>query len=73
MPIDEGIKDTVIALQLLGLQTTSSHEGKLGRHPIPYIDIESMDAEELQGRYHSEMYKNMPPEELQIKNKLKLF
>lgn len=45
MPIDEGIKEMVIALQLLGINTTASHEGKLDRHPIPYIDIESSDPE----------------------------
>jgi hypothetical protein len=44
MKIDEGIKDTVIALRLLGLNTTQSHEGKLDRYPIPYIDIVSPEA-----------------------------
>lgn len=44
MKIDEGIKDTVIGLRLLGINTTASHEGKLDRYPIPYIDIKSPKA-----------------------------
>lgn len=44
MKIDEGIKDTVIALRLFSINTTASHEGKLDRYPIPYIDIKSLKA-----------------------------
>ncbi len=41
LKIDDGIKDCVIALRLLGLNTTASHEGKIDRYPIPYIDLAS--------------------------------
>ncbi len=44
LEIDTGIKDTVIALRLLGINTTSSHEGKIDRYPVTYIDIKSPEA-----------------------------
>jgi hypothetical protein len=47
LEIDKGIKDTVIALQVLGINTTSSHEGKIDIYPIPYIDIESTGIESI--------------------------
>ena len=41
MPIDEGIKETVIVLQVLGFNTTQSCEGHDGRGlPYPWIMIE---------------------------------
>lgn len=62
-PIDEGIKDTVVALQISGVQTTSSHEGKLHRYPIPYVDIESYEAAALLDSYSSECEQLMSPQE----------
>ncbi len=50
LEIDKGIKDTVIALQVFGINTTSSHEGKMERYPIPYIDVQAADIEELDNR-----------------------
>jgi hypothetical protein len=47
LEIDEGIKDCVIALRLQGINTTSSHEGKIDRYPIPYVDIASPKGERL--------------------------
>ncbi|BCX15756.1 MAG: hypothetical protein KatS3mg097_648 [Candidatus Parcubacteria bacterium] len=39
-PIDEGIKETVIALRIFGLETTGSCEGHLERGlPYPWVDI----------------------------------
>jgi hypothetical protein len=45
--IDEGIKDTVIAFNVLDINTSGSHEGKIDRYPIPYIDIECKNIDEL--------------------------
>lgn len=47
LEIDEGIKETVIALRLLDIHTVSSHEGRFDRYPVPYIDIESEKAIKL--------------------------
>lgn len=53
MPIDEGIKEIVALLQLNGINTTGSHEGKIDRYPIPYVDIESPDIAELEEKFES--------------------
>lgn len=45
--IDEGIKEAVVAFHAFEINTTGSHEGKIDRHPVPYIDVESPDIEEL--------------------------
>lgn len=45
--VDEGIKETVAAFHVMDINTTASHEGKLDRHPIPYIDVESAEAQVL--------------------------
>lgn len=45
--VDEGIKETVAAFHAFEIHTTASHEGKLNRYPIPYIDVESPDIEDL--------------------------
>lgn len=66
--IDEGIKDTVVALQVSGVQTTSSHEGKLYRYPIPYVDIESYEAAALLDDYSSECEQLISPEERDLRN-----
>lgn len=39
--VDEGIKETVAAFHVFDIHTTASHEGKIDRYPIPYIDVES--------------------------------
>lgn len=42
MPVDDGIKSTVVALWVHGLQTTGSCEGHLdGGYPFPWVDIET--------------------------------
>jgi hypothetical protein len=50
--IDEGIKETVAALQLLGLQTIQSCEGHLdrGKQTAPWVDIESPEVRALRSR-----------------------
>lgn len=48
--VDEGIKETVAAFHVFEIHTTASHEGKLDRYPIPYIDVESPDTERLEKR-----------------------
>ena len=45
--IDEGIKETVAILHLFGIPTFSSHEGKIHRYAIPYVDIEAVGLEDL--------------------------
>ncbi len=45
--VDEGIQETVAAFHVFNINTTASHEGKIDRYPIPYIDVESTEAEEL--------------------------
>lgn len=66
-PIDENIKDTVVALQISGVQTTSSHEGKVGHYPIPYVDIESHEAEGLMNRYSEECMQLISQEERDLR------
>lgn len=52
-PIDDGIFDTVVALNLLGIVTTASCEGHIGWGvPHPWIDIEP----ELQQKYLLHQY-----------------
>jgi hypothetical protein len=53
LEIDKGIKDTVIALRLSGVNTTSSHEGKIHRYPVPYIDIASIEGIKLKKERNS--------------------
>lgn len=49
MPIDEGIKDTVIFLNAFEINTVASCEGHLDRGTgAPYIDIESKEVSELE-------------------------
>lgn len=49
MPIDEGIKDTVIFLNAFGINTVASCEGHLDRGTgASYIDIESKEVSELE-------------------------
>lgn len=45
--IDEGVKDTVTVFQVLDINTTGSHEGKVDRYPVPYIDVECSNIYEL--------------------------
>lgn len=43
--VDESIKETIVALKLLGIHTTASCEGHLDHGTFaPYIDIEATDA-----------------------------
>ncbi len=52
--IDEGIKEVIIGLTLLNINTTASCEGHLDRGTFaPYIDIESPKAKVLAERHHS--------------------
>ncbi len=53
LKIDEGIKDTVTSFQLFGINTTSSHEGKIDRYPIPYIDVESNNISDLEEKLNT--------------------
>lgn len=46
--VDEGIKETVAAFHLFGINTIASHEGKINRYPIPYVDVESPDVQEFE-------------------------
>jgi hypothetical protein len=47
-PIDEGIFDTVVALNILGFQTTMSCEGHRERGiAAPWVDIEPLGIQEL--------------------------
>jgi|GEM_PF-2248782 len=63
MHIDDGIKDTVIALRLLGFETTQSHEGKIDRVAYPYVDIStSRTIEQYETRrdtYKTQEYKDI--------------
>lgn len=51
--IDEVIKDTVIAFQVLGINTVSSHEGKIDRYPVPYIDVMAEEVDSLDKKLDS--------------------
>lgn len=48
--VDEGIKETVAAFHVFEINTIASHEGKIDRYPVPYIDVESADIAELDRR-----------------------
>ncbi len=48
--VDEGIKETVAAFHVFEINTISSHEGKIDRYPVPYIDVESAGIVELDRR-----------------------
>jgi hypothetical protein len=52
MPVDEGIRETVAALHVFGIGTSGSHEGKIERHPAPYIDVTSEAAASLYEELH---------------------
>lgn len=72
--IDEGIKDTVVILNLLGINTTSSHEGKIDRYPIPYIDIFSKETENMENLLRAKLADLMSPEEIAVRKETdKLF
>ena len=50
MGIDEGIKELVVSLWALGIQTTGSCEGHKERGcPYPWLDIETPDPDQWQG------------------------
>lgn len=70
LTVDEGIKDAVIALRLLGVNTSSSHEGKIDRHPIPYIDIKSVEAQKLEKLLGTKIKELMTPEEKLIREQI---
>jgi hypothetical protein len=40
--VDKGIRETVAALHLFNIHTTASHEGKMHRYPVPYIDVDTV-------------------------------
>ncbi|HSX14708.1 MAG TPA: hypothetical protein VLE72_02250 [Candidatus Saccharimonadales bacterium] len=44
-PIDDRIKETVVALKLNGFETSGSCEGHLDGFPLPYVDIETDEPE----------------------------
>jgi hypothetical protein len=66
MPIDLGIKDTVIVLNLLGFKTSASCQGHLDWGlPYPWIDFETTDQEvknlmEKQQSVYQKIQKNYP-------------
>lgn len=70
MHIDEGIKDTVIALRLLGINTISSHEGKIDHYPVPYIDIASPESLELEDSWEKKQNELMLPEERLLREEI---
>ncbi len=48
VPVDDGIRDTVIALRLLGIETVFSCEGHLDYgFPCPWVDVAARDAPAL--------------------------
>lgn len=73
MPLDEGISETVVALNVLGIHTTGSCEGHLD-HGVaaPWIDIAAPDTKEAERSWHH-LYQEideqrkagtLPPEQL---------
>lgn len=67
-PIDPGIKEVVIALNLLGIPTRQSCEGHLDWGlPYPWVDFE-IDAVEIRNRY-LEIYEQAQKEESSLKEK----
>src|SRR5690349_16200383 len=50
--IDEGIKETVIALNVLGVHTVMSCEGHLDRGGAPWVDIRAPDVDELRDKMY---------------------
>lgn len=63
LEIDAGIKDAVIVLRLLGINTTASHEGKIDRYPVPYIDIESPQSRILRKQRNLKIFELRSKEE----------
>jgi hypothetical protein len=45
LPIDEGIKDTVTVLNLLGFKTSASCEGHIGLHGYPWVSFAKPEVE----------------------------
>ena len=68
--IDEDIKDSVIVLHLLGINTSSSHKGKIDRYPIPYIDIDSSEAHKLENELASKTDELMSEEERLVRKEI---
>lgn len=70
-PIDPNIKETIIALNVLGIHTSGSCEGHVDRGSGPYVDIESEESEALDARYDAadnEQEKDAIAEEMMRKN-----
>ncbi|MEI6553837.1 MAG: hypothetical protein WCO09_04665 [bacterium] len=65
--VDEGIKETVAAFQLCDVNTTGSHEGKIDRHPAPYIDVMSPDTDLL---YKNLFQSNNEQEKIKIREEI---
>jgi len=65
--VDRGIKQTVATFHLFGISTTASHEGKIHRWPIPYVDVGSPHMWDL----HAELkkLKRLPKKEREKKDK----
>lgn len=51
MPLDAGITDTVIVLNLLGISTTMSCEGHIETSASPYVSFHDPIAEELEEKF----------------------
>lgn len=51
--VDEGIKETVAAFHMFEINTTASHEGKINRHPIPYIDVHNEETKMLYEKFRN--------------------
>lgn len=57
-PVDEGIKETLVALHLLGVNTSGSCEGHLDHGRLsPWIEtIETEEVKELEAKNQSSLY-----------------
>ena len=63
-PIDQGILDTVVAFNAIGLYTTASCEGHIDEGLAhPWIDISCEDAEKLAGKIAWKLYEGKREEE----------
>ncbi|HRH31469.1 MAG TPA: hypothetical protein PK950_02275 [Candidatus Paceibacterota bacterium] len=70
LPIDEKIKECVVALHLSGIDTSGSHEGKLNKYPAPYIDVQSTEALRLTEELVSIQDKQTSDEEKSIRQEM---
>ena len=66
--VDKGIRETVAIFHLFNINTTASHEGKMHRYPVPYIDVQAPGAGVLMTKFRK--LKESAPEGKKILNQV---